>query len=348
MPPTITLAGRTVGSGHPAFLIAEMSANHDRDLDQALALMDIAADAGVDAVKLQTYSADTLTLPTDHPSARVNPIWGARNLYELYARAAMPYDFHAPLFARARERGLICFSTAYDVPDIAFLEKVGNPIYKIASFELVHLPLIRAVAQTGKPVILSTGMATLAEVEEAMEAFTSAGGRDICLLHCCSAYPAPADQVNLAAMEALRAAFDVPVGFSDHTEGTAIAVAAVARGACAIEKHFTNDRGRAGPDHRFSITGPELSGLVAQVRAAESAIGRASKQAAPAELENRAVGRRSIFATQDIAAGEIITAAKLRIVRPGAGLHPRFLDHAIGRKATRAIRAGWPLTWDDI
>jgi pseudaminic acid synthase len=348
MTSAINIAGRLVGPGHPAFLIGEMSANHDRDLKQALALMDLAADAGVDAVKLQTYDADTLTIKTDHPSARVNEVLGEATLYDLYKTAGMPYEFHQPLFDRAAERGIMCFSTVYDLPDIDFLEKIGNPVYKVASFELVHLPLLRALGKTGKPVILSTGMATIAEVEEGMEALWAGGCKEICVLHCCSSYPAPPSEANLAAMDMLRAAFHVPVGFSDHTEGTAVPVAAVARGANAIEKHYTNDRNRPGPDHRFSLAPHELVDMVQQIRAVEAAIGDGIKRTSPAEEENKAVGRRSIFAIKDIRKGEPISAADVRIVRPSAGLHPRYLDIVVGRRAARDIKRGWPITWDDV
>lgn len=344
----VRLADREVGPGRPAFLVAEVSANHDRDPAQALALIDVAADAGVDAVKLQTYGPDSLTVPTTHPSARVDPVWGAANLRELYAGAAMPYEFHQPLFDRARERGLIAFSSAYAEADVDFLEALGNPIYKVASFELPHLPLLRHVGQTRKPVILSTGMATLAEVEEAVGTLVAAGCPQVVLLHCCSAYPAPADSVNLAAMRTLREAFHCPTGFSDHTLGFHVAVAAVALGACVVEKHFTNDPRRPGPDHRFSASPTELRALVHAVREIESAIGTGLKGTATCEAGNKAVGRRSLFTSGPIPAGTVITAELLRVVRPGSGLAPRFREIIIGRRARRDIPAYWPITWEDV
>jgi pseudaminic acid synthase len=344
----ITIGNREIGDGLPALLVAEMSANHDRDLKQALALVELAAQARVDAVKLQTYGPDSLTLRTDHPSVRIDPIWGAANLYELYAQAAMPYEFHEPLFRRAAEFGLLIFSTIYDERDLDFMEKLGNPIYKIASFELVHLPLLRLVGQTGKPVVLSTGMATLDEVREALDVLAGAGATKIVLLHCCSAYPAPPEAANLAAMKSLRDTFGRPVGFSDHTLGIHVATAAAALGACLIEKHYTNDPRRKGPDHRFSLSAEELCELVRAVREAESAIGSGEKTTAECEEVNKEIGRRSIFAVVEIPAGAAISRDMVRVVRPAAGLHPRHLEEIIGRNATRRIPAGWPVTWDDV
>lgn len=344
----ISLAGKPVGRGHPVWVAAEMSANHDRDLKQALALVDSAADAGADAVKLQTYDAASLTLRTDHPSARIDPIWGSPNLYELYARAAMPYEFHQPIFERCQEKGLTPFCSVYAEKDVDFLEKLGNPIYKIASFELVHLPLLRLISQTRKPVILSTGMANLGEIEEAVAALRSAHDVDLVLLHCCSSYPAPPEQTNLAAMATLEAAFGCPVGFSDHTLGCSVATAAAALGACMIEKHYTNDQSRPGPDHRFSATPEELKALVAAVRSARQAIGSGQKVMAACESESRRVGRRSLYATVDIPANTVITGAMVAVVRPGEGLHPRFLETVVGRTARQAIPAGSPITWEAL
>lgn len=344
----LQIAGRSVGKGCPAFIVAEMSANHDQDLGQALDLVNVAAKAGVDAVKLQTYTPDSLTMPTTHPSAQVDPVWGAANLYELYKKAAMPYEFHKPLLERIHECGMIGFSTAYDEAAVDYLEALGAPAYKVASFELVHLPLLRRIGQTRKPVILSTGMATLGEIEEAVTALTSGGSVPFMLLHCCSAYPADPQSVNLAAMQTLRQAFGCPVGFSDHTLGIAVPIAAVAMGACMIEKHFTNDPRRQGPDHRFSLGPDDLRRMVEGIRAAESAVGNGRKEMAACEAENRQVGRRSLFAAVDIPAGATIAGDMIRVVRPGAGLHPRYADVIVGRVARRHIPAGWPITWDDV
>jgi pseudaminic acid synthase len=344
----VKFGGRKVGPGHPCLIVGEMSANHDQDLEQALRLVDLAADAGVDAIKLQTYTPDSLTLPTDHPSARVNAVWGAATLYELYGKGTMPYEFHAPLFERAKSRGMLFFSSAYDESAVDYLEKHDVPAYKIASFELVHLPLLRHVAKTKKPIVLSTGMATLAEVEEGLETLEAAGCRDVILLHCCSSYPADPSDVNLAAMKTLAQAFNRPVGFSDHTVGSAVPIAAVALGACMIEKHYTNDSSRAGPDHRFSADKAELERMVRGIRDTEAAIGTGRKRMSPSEAENRLVGRRSIFSIVAIERGQMVTAELLRVVRPGSGLHPRYLEQIIGRPARRRIPAGWPVTWDDV
>jgi len=344
----VEIAGRKVGRGHPCLVVGEMSANHDQDLQQALHLIDVAADAGCDAIKLQTYTADTLTLPTTHASARIDKVWGAPTLHELYGRGTMPYEFHAPLFARAKERGMIFFSSAYEETSVDYLEKLDVPAYKIASFELVHLPLLKHVAQTKKPVVLSTGMATLAEVEEGLEMLESNGCSQVILLHCCSSYPANPADVNLAAMNTLATAFGKPVGFSDHTVGSATPIAAVALGACMIEKHYTNDSTRKGPDHRFSADPAELTRMIQGIREAEAARGTGRKRMAASEAENRLVGRRSIFTTTALEPGQIVESSMLRVVRPGSGLHPRYLAQIVGRPARRKIPANWPITWDDV
>jgi len=342
------IAGRAIGSGEPAFIVAEMSANHDRDLNQALALIDIAAAAGADAVKLQTYTADSLSIRTSHPSARVDPVWGSNTLYELYSRAAMPMEFHAPLFERARERGILIFSSAFDEDGVDYLEGLDVQAYKVASPELVHIPLLRRIGETRKPVIVSTGMAGIGEVEEAVEALAAAGSSQIALLHCCSVYPADPAAVNLNAMKTLRQVFQCPVGFSDHTLGIAVPIAAAALGASIIEKHFTNDATRPGPDHRFSLTPEQLSEMIDGIRQAEIARGSGRKVMAPEEAKNSAVARRSLFATVDVPAGTKIEREMLKVVRPGSGIHPRWLDTAVGRLARRDIKAGSPLTWDDL
>ena len=262
---TLTLKNKTIGPDAPPLLIAEISANHDRDLDQALALVDIAADAGWDALKLQTYNADSLTIPSRHPSMRIDPIWGKDTLYELYQSAGMPMAFHAPLFARARQRGLLPFTSIYDPRDLDFIESLGCAVYKIASFEMTFDDLLTAVAGTGKPIILSTGMAVMDEVAHALNVLDKGNSGPVVLLHCCSSYPAPLDQINLRAMTAMGDAFGRMVGFSDHTIGSRGPLAAAAMGAVAIEKHFTNDPARPGPDHRFSATPAVMAEIAAGV-----------------------------------------------------------------------------------
>jgi pseudaminic acid synthase len=345
---TFEVQGRKIGLGCPCFVIAEMSANHDQDLERAVKLVDIAADAGADAVKVQTYRPDTMTPDTDHPSALIEPVWGAKNLFELYGKAYMPWEFHAPIFRRAKERGILAFSSPFDNTAVDLLEKLDAPLYKVASFELVDLPLLARIAQTKKPLVVSTGMATLGEIEEALEVFDKNGAGAIVLLHCCSSYPAEPGSVNLAAMETMRRAFGLPVGFSDHTVGTAIPTAAAALGAAALEKHFTDDTSRTGPDHRFSADGPTLTRMVRDIRAAEAAVGTGFKGTVPAEEINKRVGRRSIFSAVPIPKGTVVTREMIRVVRPGSGLHPRFVDVVVGRPARRDVPAGYPISWDDI
>jgi len=339
---------REIGADRPAFLIAEVSANHDRDLEQALALVDIAADAGWDALKLQTYDADSLTIPSDHPSMRIDPVWGHARLYDLYRTAGMPMEFHRPLFDRARARGLVPFTSIYDPRDLDFVESLDPAIYKIASFEMTFDDLLIAVAGTGKPLILSTGMADMAEIGHAVELFTARTGAPLILLHCCSSYPAPPEQINLAAMETMRAAFGCMVGFSDHTLGALAPVAAAAMGAVAIEKHFTNDPARKGPDHRFSATPEVMAEIAAGVRAVHAMKGSGQKATAAAEKANKAVGRRSAFAVRDLPAGAVIGAQDYRFVRPAAGIAPNDPAGVRGRRLRRAVKAGHPITADDV
>lgn len=339
---------RVIGDNSPTFLIAELSANHDRDLNQALALIDMAAQAGFDAVKLQTYSADSLTINTSHPSAKIDPIWGAEYLYDLYSKAAMPMDFHKPLFDRVEEHGMIPFTTLYDPTDLDFVESLDNCIYKVASFEINHLPLLRAIAQTKKPVILSTGTSALSEVEEAIEILEASNSGPVVLLHCCSAYPTPPEAANLRVIPTLKSAFGIPVGFSDHTMGPHIPLAAMMLGACAIEKHITNDPRRPGPDHRFSASPEQAKIMVNSIRDAEKALGDGRKRTQEIEENNKSVGRRSIYITKDVSIGELLSESNLRIIRPNAGLHPRYLDTIIGKKARHPLKAGNPLFLGDF
>jgi N-acetylneuraminate synthase len=260
----------------------------------------------------------------------------------------MPAEFHKPLFERARARGLLPFTTLYDPRDLSFTEELGNPIYKIASFELTHYELLAEVAGTGKPVILSTGMSDLAEIEEALGVLDKHEAGPVVLMHCCSAYPAEPAEANLNAIATMKAAFQLPVGYSDHTVGPHIPLAAVMRGACVIEKHVTNDVHRRGPDHRFSADAATMTQMVRFIRESEAALGSGRKTAQPSEMINRAAGRRSIFVVKDIKAGQRIDRDCLRVVRPGAGLHPRYLGRMLGGRAARDLKAGSPLEWDDI
>lgn len=341
----ISIAGRQVGAGRLPYLIAEMSANHGGSLDHALAVIEAAAKAGADAVKLQTYTADTLTINCDRPDFVIKGgLWDRRTLYDLYQEAHMPWDWHRALFAKGRELGITVFSTPFDESAVAFLEELGTPAYKVASFELVHLPLLRMIARTGKPVIMSTGMANLAEIREAVETLRGAGCRELILLHCISAYPAPAEDANLLTMPDLAAALDVAVGLSDHTLDDAVAIAAVAVGAVAIEKHFTLRRSDGGPDSVFSLEPQEFARLAGSVRTAYRALGSINYARAPSEKES-VVFRRSIYAICDIAAGETISRENIRIIRPGYGLAPRHYDDLIGRQAKAGIERGTPMSF---
>lgn len=343
-----SLDGQDIAASDRPFLIAELSANHDGELDQALALVDAAADAGWTGFKLQTYTADSLTMQSTHPSMAIDAVWGKTNLYELYADAAMPMAFHQPIFARARERGLIPFTSVYDPRDIAFAEELDCPIYKIASFELTFDDLLIEIARTGRPLILSTGMANLAEVEHALNVLGRAGSSDIMLLHCVSAYPTQLEEANLGAMETLRNQFDLPVGFSDHTIGAKAAVLAVAMGAVAIEKHVTNDVTRKGPDHRFSATPDTLAEIASGVAEVTAARGTGQKLTQGAEAGNKSVGRRSAFAVRDLRSGSVISESDFRFIRPGAGIAANRKADLLGATLVRDVAKGHPITPEDL
>jgi pseudaminic acid synthase len=345
----IEIGGRAIGLGQPAYLVAELSANHHGDFDRAIALVRAAKHAGADAVKLQTYTPDTMTLDSDHPLFRrgADSTWAGRKLYELYQEAHTPWAWHAPLQAVAAEEGIALFSTPFDESAVDFLESLDMPAYKIASFELVDTPLLSRVARTGKPVILSTGMASMAEIREAVAALRRAGCERPILLRCASAYPADPADVHLALMRRLARELDVETGLSDHSMDTAVAVAAAAMGAVLIEKHFVLDRREGGPDASFSLEPPEFAELVRQVRLAERAVGREDAEPGASASERvNATLRRSLFVVQDIAPGAPFTAQNVRAIRPGAGLPPKHLDEIIGRRASRAIARGTPLEWD--
>ena len=353
MPPSelskkITVENRAIGSDQRPLLIAEVSANHDKDLDHALALVDVAADAGWDCLKLQTYNADTLTMRSDHSSMKIDPIWGTDNLYNLYKNACMPMEFHAPLFAKARDRGLMPFTSIYDPRDLDFIENLGCPIYKIASFEMTFDDLLKCVAQTGKPIILSTGMATLAEIAHALEILDKNGAGPTILLHCCSSYPASLESINLNAMLAMGTHFNNLVGFSDHTIGTIAPLTAIAMGAVAIEKHYTSDPTRDGPDHRFSATPDIMKKIANGVDDIMKLRGSSKKGSGQEELVNKAIGRRSAFASKDLPKGTIITRDDLRFIRPNAGIPANDVSGVLGKTLCHPILKGHPITYSDI
>lgn len=343
---TFAIAGRRIGRGEPPYVIAEMSGNHNGDVRGALKLIEAAKEAGADAVKLQTYTADTITLDHDGPEFRVGggTLWDGQTLHELYSKAYTPWEWHAELFAHGRKIGIAVFSSPFDPTAVDFLEKLEPPAYKIASFELIDHGLIAKVARTGRPIIMSTGMATLGEIEEAVAAARQAGAKELALLHCISGYPTPAAEANLATMPHLAATFGVPTGLSDHTLGLAVPLAATALGACLIEKHFTLSRADGGPDADFSLEREELVALVREVRAAHAALGHVSYDLEPSEQKSR-VFRRSLYAVRDIAEGETLTSDNVRSIRPGLGLAPKHLPAVLGRKARNAIPRGSPLDW---
>ncbi len=344
----VEIAGRPVGPGHLPYVVAEMSGNHNGDIGRAFAIMVAAKQAGADAVKLQTYTADTMTIDHDGPAFVIRGgLWDGRSLYALYREAHTPWDWHEALFAKGRELGITVFSTPFDETAVDLLESLGAPAYKIASFEAVDLALIARTAATGKPLIISTGMADLAEITEAVHTARAKGAGGLVLLHCTSAYPAPVGDANLATIPHLAQAFDVIGGLSDHTPGTAVPVAAVALGAALIEKHFTLRRADGGPDAAFSLEPDELAALVRDTRAAWEARGRVTYDRQASE-EASTVFRRSIYVVADIRAGERFTPENVRVIRPGHGLAPKDFDNVLGRPARCALSRGTALRWDMV
>ena len=338
--------GRRIGLGLPTYIVAEMSANHNQDFDHAVKLIKAAREAGADAVKLQTYTPDTLTICSDKEYFRVGggTLWDGRTLYDLYSEAYMPWEWHPKLKAVAEETGIDLFSTAYDSSAVEFLEEMGVPVHKVASFENVDIPLIEKMARTGKPVIISTGMATLGEIEEALQAAHDAGATQIALLKCTSAYPASLEEMNLRTIPHLAEAFHVPVGLSDHTLGIAVPVAAVALGACIVEKHFTLSRAIPGPDSAFSLEPQEFKAMVQAIRTAEKALGKVYYGVSECEAKSR-VFRRSLFVVRDVKAGDRVTDDNVRSIRPGHGLHPRHLKDVLNREFSEDVPRGTPLGW---
>lgn len=344
----IAIAGRDIGPEHPPYVIAEMSANHLGDKGRALAIIDAAVRAGADAIKLQTYTAETMTLDVDTPVFQIEGgLWNGRNLYDLYQEACTPWDWHAELFSHARKAGIQIFSSPFDETSVDFLEELGAPAYKIASFELVDIPLIERVARTKKPIIMSTGMATVQEIEEAVAAARKGGADHVMLLYCISAYPTKPESFHLQTISDMQRRFGVPIGLSDHSLGSCIAIAAVALGAVVVEKHMTLARSDGGPDGAFSMEPDEMAALVNDVRTVWAARGEAC-YAQGGDEENSRVFRRSIFVVDDIAEGEELNAVNLGVIRPGYGLKPKHMREVLGRRAARDIARGTPLAWDLI
>ncbi|WP_017658925.1 pseudaminic acid synthase [Baaleninema simplex] len=344
----IQIQNRIVSPQHPPLVIAEMSGNHNQSLDRALAIVEAAAKAGAHALKLQTYTADTMTLDLEEGEFFIddpNSLWHGQSLHKLYQQAYTPWEWHEPIFEKCRELGLIAFSTPFDATAVDFLESLDVPCYKIASFENTDIPLIRKVASTGKPMIISTGMATVAELDETVRAAREAGCTDLILLKCTSTYPATPENSNLLTIPHLRELFDVQVGLSDHTMGVGAAVASVALGARVIEKHFTLSRADGGVDSTFSMEPEEMRQLVIESKRAWQALGKVQYGATKAEEESK-VFRRSLYVVQDMKVGDVFTPENLRAIRPGYGLPPKYYDRLLGKFVNVNIKAGTPLTWE--
>jgi pseudaminic acid synthase len=343
----LRIGQRDIGPGYPAYLVAELSANHNQDFEQAVKIIRAAKDAGADAVKLQTYTADTITMQSGKEYFRVGggTLWDGRNLYELYGEAYTPWEWQPRLKQVANDLGLELFSTPFDSTAVDFLEKMSVPAYKLASFELVDLPLIQKMASTGKPLIMSTGMATVEEIDEAVRTARQAGCAQMALLKCTSAYPARPEEMNLRTIPELARRFDVPVGLSDHSMDAAVPVAAVALGACIIEKHLTLSRAEPGPDSAFSLEPQEFKAMVDAVRIAEKALGTVHFGVGEKEAGSREF-RRSLFVVKNVKCGEEFTSENVRSIRPGQGLHTRHLAEVLGRRASHDIERGTPLSWD--
>lgn len=348
-PPTITIAGRKIGPAHPAYVIAEMSGNHNRSFEKAVAIVRAAKDAGADAVKLQTYTADTITFDSDLPCFRVaeGTLWSGQTLYKLYQEAYTPWEWQPKLKKVADELGMHCFSSPFDPTAVDFLEAMDVPAYKVASFELVDVALIEKMARTGKPIVMSIGTATVSEIDEAVRAARQAGAAGLALLKCTSAYPAPPEEMNLRTIPHLAQMFGVPAGLSDHSMGIAVPVAAVALGASIIEKHLTISRSEGGPDSAFSLEPQEFRAMVDAIRVAEQALGTVRYEVTEREAVARAY-RRSLFVVKDVRQGEAFTQENIRSIRPADGLPPKYLSQVLERKATRDIAAGSALAWDMI
>lgn len=347
---SILIAGRYIGPEQPPFIIAEMSGNHNQSLDRALEIVDAAAAAGAHALKLQTYTAATMTLDISEREFFIEDpksLWNGRSLYDLYQEAHTPWEWHKPIFDRCRERGLICFSTPFDATAVDFLEALDAPCYKIASFENIDLPLIRKVAATGKPIIMSTGMASIAELDESVRAARESGCKDLILLKCTSTYPSTPENTNIRTIPHLRTLFNCEAGLSDHSMGVGVSVAAVALGATVIEKHFTLCREDGGVDATFSLEPAELQSLVVETERAWQSLG--SVAYGPTEKEKASLQfRRSLYVAEDMSAGEKFSSENIRAIRPGFGLSPKYLEVFLGKKAAVDLKKGTPVTWNAI
>lgn len=344
----IEIAGRKIGPDFIPYIIAELSANHNGDINRAFQIMEEAKKAGADAIKLQTYTHETITIDCDSEDFQINGgLWDGQTLYELYKGAHMPWEWHRPLFEKAKELEITIFSSPFDYSAVDLLEELGAPAYKIASFELIDLPLIKRVAQTGKPMIMSTGMANEEEIAEAIQTARENGCKELVILHCVSGYPAPADQYNLRTIADMAERFDVLAGLSDHTIDNATAVASVALGACLIEKHVTLDRNGGGPDDSFSLEPHELADLCKDTKTAWTALGKVNYERTEAEKGNVKF-RRSLYVVKDVKAGEKITSENVRSIRPGFGLAPKYLEQVLGRTAKVDIHRGTPLSFEFI
>ena len=346
--PTIMIDGTSIGADHPPYVIAEMSANHNGTLENAFKIIDAARDAGASAVKIQTYRPDTITLDCHTDEFKISGgLWDGRTLYELYEEAHTPWDWHKPLFDYAQKQGITIFSSPFDTTAIDLLEDLGAPAYKIASFEAVDLPLIRYAARTSKPLIISTGMADAQEIEEAIAAAREGGCKELAILHCVSGYPAPAEDYNLRVIPDMIARFGLVTGLSDHTIENTTAIASIALGSAIIEKHFTLDRSRGGPDDGFSLEPTEFETLCCGCHTAWSALGTANYGRKPSE-ESNVKFRRSLYFVRDLPAGSPVPAEAVRSVRPGFGLAPKLLDQIVGKELLNDVRANTPVRTEDI
>ncbi|HEX2845627.1 MAG TPA: pseudaminic acid synthase [Chitinophagaceae bacterium] len=341
----ITVNNRKIGPGNRPFIIAEMSGNHNQSLERALSIVDAAAEAGADAIKLQTYTADTMTIKGAYQISDENSLWKGRELYDLYKEAYTPWEWHKPIFEHAKKKGLIAFSSPFDESAVDFLEELGAPLYKVASFENTDWPLLRRIAKTGKPVIMSTGVSNLSDIDESVRLLRKNGVKDLVLLKCTSTYPASPENTNLATIPHLQTMFNCLIGLSDHTMGIGASVAAVALGATVIEKHFTLRRADGGVDSTFSMEPEEMKALVIESERAFLALGNVQYGVQKAEEKSRAF-KRSIYIAKDLAAGSILSEDHIKVIRPGIGMESRYIDMVIGRKLQVDVKAGTPLTWD--